>query len=98
MDIGVATGHRLVGNIGSEPRSKFTAIASAVNLAAQIEGFATPGTVFVAHATYAASPTRSRSTRFATRRTKGSKDRWMSGRLLARVDASRIHNCSAGAR
>jgi class 3 adenylate cyclase len=52
IGVGVASGDVVVGNIGSERRSKHTAIGSAINLAARIESFTGGGEVLIAPATY----------------------------------------------
>jgi adenylate cyclase len=52
MGIGVATGEVIVGNIGSERRSHFTAIGRPVNLAARLEAHAGGGETLIAPNTY----------------------------------------------
>jgi adenylate cyclase len=52
MGIGVATGDVIVGNLGSEKRSKHTAIGSAVNLASRLEGYTMGGEILLAQATF----------------------------------------------
>ncbi|KAM3110059.1 CHASE2 domain-containing protein [Phormidesmis sp. 146-33] len=47
MGIGLNTGEVVVGNIGSEDHTKYTAIGSHVNLAARIESFTTGGQVLI---------------------------------------------------
>jgi adenylate cyclase len=52
MGVGVATGDVIVGNLGSEKRSKHTAIGSAVNLASRIEGYTMGGEILLSQATF----------------------------------------------
>ncbi len=51
MGIGIATGEVIVGNIGSEKRSKYGAIGSSVNLAARIESYTLGGEILISDAT-----------------------------------------------
>jgi class 3 adenylate cyclase/HAMP domain-containing protein len=52
MGIGVNTGIVVVGNIGSERRTKYSVVGSDVNFAARMEGFALAGQVLISAATY----------------------------------------------
>ena len=52
MGIGVNTGSVVVGNIGSERRTKYSVVGSDVNFAARMEGFALAGQVLISAATY----------------------------------------------
>jgi adenylate cyclase len=52
MGVGIATGDVVVGNVGSERRSKFTAIGSPVNLSARLESFANGGETLISPNTY----------------------------------------------
>ena len=54
MGIGINTGCVIVGNIGSERRTKYAAVGSNVNLAGRIESFTTGGQVLISEATRAA--------------------------------------------
>jgi class 3 adenylate cyclase/HAMP domain-containing protein len=52
MGIGVNTGTVVVGNIGSERRTKYSVVGSDVNFASRLEGFALGGQVLISAATY----------------------------------------------
>ncbi|MBD2325850.1 adenylate/guanylate cyclase domain-containing protein [Alkalinema sp. FACHB-956] len=53
MGIGVNTGEVVVGNIGSEEHTKYTAIGSHVNVAARIESFTVGGQILISESTWA---------------------------------------------
>lgn len=52
MGIGINTGHVVVGNIGSETRTKYSVIGSGVNLTFRIESYTTGGQIFISEATH----------------------------------------------
>ncbi len=54
MGVAVHTGNVVVGNIGSERRSKYGAVGSDVNFTGRIEGFTLGGQLLISHATYQA--------------------------------------------
>jgi class 3 adenylate cyclase len=52
MGIGVNTGSVVVGNIGSERRTKYSVVGSHVNFAARMESYALAGQVLISPSTY----------------------------------------------
>jgi class 3 adenylate cyclase len=52
MGIGVHTGEVIVGNIGSEKRTKYGAVGGDVNLAGRIESYTTGGQILISYATH----------------------------------------------
>lgn len=48
VGIGLASGEALVGSVGTDARSDYTAIGNPVNLASRLEGLAGPGEILVA--------------------------------------------------
>jgi adenylate cyclase len=52
MGVGITTGEVVVGHIGSERRVDYTAVGSAVNLAARLQAVAGPGQILITRPTY----------------------------------------------
>jgi len=52
MGIGLNTGEAIVGNVGSEKRAKYTAVGTAINLAARVEACTVGGQVLLSPFTY----------------------------------------------
>jgi class 3 adenylate cyclase len=52
MGIGINTGEVIVGNIGSEKRTKYGAVGSAINVAYRIESYTVGGQILISPSTY----------------------------------------------
>lgn len=52
MGIGINTGEVVVGNIGSEKRTKYGAVGSAINTTYRIESYTTGGQILISSSTY----------------------------------------------
>ncbi len=55
MGIGINTGEVVLGNIGSERRTKYSAIGSQMNLAFRIESYTVGGQIYISESTLSAS-------------------------------------------
>jgi predicted ATPase/class 3 adenylate cyclase len=74
MGIGMHTGDAIVGNIGSEKRSKYGVVGTPVNIASRIESFTLGGQVLASGATVAAVRSPLHVTNELTVHPKGSPD------------------------
>jgi len=52
MGIGIATGEVIVGNIGSEHRTKYAAVGTPINLAARVESYSLGGQILIDESTF----------------------------------------------